>query len=91
MKVYEMNDRECWLANSPKEATQSRMEYYNGYDDSDEDLDPPRELTEDELNSRVYVFDIRDPDSGRCYFAQELQRRIAAGVNKPEMFSSTEY
>ncbi len=57
--------------------------------------DEPRPLSEGEMARLTFTTEVEEPDSPgslkRHSFAAELKRRVAAGVEFPQFFASTEH
>jgi hypothetical protein len=91
MRVFAMNDCDWWMARSLEEA---KADYCHQTGSTESELCPEaRELTDAELD-RLRITDLDDnerPSGKSRSFRKELQRRVDAGITKPEMFASTEY
>lgn len=78
IKVFQLNDYECWFAPSLEEAIECAMKECGlSREDVVYDLASPCELTDEELDSRVFVWG--DGEDERYSFRTELNARIAAG------------
>jgi hypothetical protein len=90
-RVYRMDDCDWWVARTLEEAKAS-YKHATGVDD--ERIENARELTEAELD-KLHYFDTDDRDRPikkyRRTFRAELVQRVAAGLEKPELFACTEY
>jgi hypothetical protein len=89
-RVFEMNDCGWWLAQTSSDAERDYRDTYGQYA-----LIHPegaRELSDGDLGRLIFFDDLSDQTkSGKRTFREELDRRLAAGVNSPEPFASTEY
>lgn len=90
-RIFCMDDCDWWVARTLEEAKAS-YKHETGVDDTD--IEDARELTEDEMDSLHYV-DMDDRErpikKSRRTFRAELVQRVAAGLEKPELFACTEY
>jgi hypothetical protein len=87
--VFRLNDFE-WYAGPSLEACIAKWKEYTGC--TDEDLDDPRSLTDEEMDS--LIFNHTDEDETpyrRQSFRAYLAEQITAGVTFPEFFATTEY
>jgi hypothetical protein len=90
-RVFQMNDCDWWIARSLDEAL-ADYKLQTGYGPGDEEVEDARELTEEQLDSLTF----HDSDEDDCpngitrTFREELARRVAEGLDSPEMFASTE-
>lgn len=87
IKVFRLNDWEWWAADT-LEAAIAHWKQRSGL--TDEELEEPRELTADEMAKLEYVEHEDDPPTRRS-FAAELAQRVAAGLEFPQPFATTEY
>lgn len=86
IKVFRLNDFEWWAGPSLA-ACIADWKKWTGLDE--EELDDPRELTAEEM-ARVKFVD-PDDDYRERSFESELAERIAAGLEFPQPFATTEY
>lgn len=90
IKIFEINDCEWVAARSLEEAKTFYLEMVSG-DTSVLDEGCPVELTELQLDRMTYSDDQGDPNASKRSFREELQKRIAAGVQFPEYFATSEF
>lgn len=88
-KIFAMNDCDWWMAPTLEQAVAGYLEM-TGLD-ADECLEDPFELSDESMASLKFIDDYNDTgDRTTRTFAEELERRIAAGAVS-EFFASTEY
>lgn len=87
IKIFVMNDCDWIAARSLEEA----KTYYD--QEIEADLDDPRELTEEELDRKVFVESDEDdrPNGEAMAFREKLRRMVVAGDKFPTFFASTEF
>lgn len=87
--IYRLNDFE-WFAGPSLQAAIAKWKEYTGC--CDEELDDPRELSDEEMDRLTFVHaDEYERPFRKQTFRAELAEQIAAGVTFPEFFATTEY
>lgn len=84
MKVFKLNDCDWYMAETLEDAV--KLVCNDTGLPPDEAADEPSEETPERMARLNFV----DHDGSERTFAEELQRRVAAG-KKPGMFASTEF
>lgn len=88
MKVFKVSDYEWWMAETLEQAIGDFKETTGA------EPEEPRELSGTEMQTLRFHDAVGEEPRAGCRsrsFATELQHRIAAGVDKPELFATTEY
>ena len=90
MKVFQMNDCD-WMAGETLE--ECKAEYLSGFwhGATEEDaFDDPRELTDAEMDKKIFVDNEAEPEVRRT-FREQLAHIIAKGETFPTFFASSEF
>jgi len=89
-RVFKLTDCEWWVARTMAEA----IEDYTRVTGEPVEKDDAHELTDADMDRLQFV----DTDEGdlpirgpRRSFSEELARRVAEGLHRPELFACTEY
>jgi hypothetical protein len=93
IKVFKLNDYEWWAAASLAEAI-ADWKQWTGFGDEEaaENLDDPRELSDEEMDRLQFAHTEEDDTPYRKQsFRAELAEQIAAGETFPGFFATTEY
>lgn len=87
--IYKLNDFEWWAGPNLAACIADWKEQTS---QDDEQLDDPRQLTEEELDRLMFSHTDEDETPYRKQsFRAELAEQIAAGVSFPSFFATTEY
>jgi hypothetical protein len=85
--VFRMDDYEWWVARSLDEARTAYEAGRISHAEAMEATEDARELSAAELESMKFTEDGKPVST----FADELARRVAAGLSAPEFFAGTEW
>ena len=87
MKIFEMNDCEWFVGPSAEDC---KAAYF---DEFDSELDELRELTDDELDTLMFIVTDENevPDGTKRTFREQLAIEIEEGGEFPRLFACTEF
>lgn len=89
IKIFKISDYDWFAGESLDECKEFAIEHFDYDEDS---FDDPRELTEKEMDSLIFIEDIdEDPHGETKTFRQKLNEMIADGASFPDIFASMEY
>ena len=92
IKIYKMSDYDWFVGESLEDCKEMAVKDFD-YDLDGNSFDDPREITETEMDTLIFIEDDGDgyPDGTRKTFRQKLNEMIEEGASFPDLFATTEY
>lgn len=90
MKVFQVDDS-TWMAGEDGESCAAEfIKSYGGEQECLDEFGPPVEVTAEGMATMI-VTDVDEPGQPKRTFQQALDEMVAAGIEFPTFFASTEY